>query len=252
MTVSEPATATITVLQLFPDELTVTGDNGNLATIVVRMQRAGFDVDVSTFRRGGDPIGTPDLVIVGNGPLAAMRSVHADLLRIAPELRALVGGGIPFFAVGAGAELLGQEIVLGDGAVLPGAATLPLHAVRGRARRVGYIVLETAHGRVVGFEDHATDWLLDADARPLGTVTNGGGNGSGAAEGLVFGSSIATHVQGPALPLNPVLADALIASVAARRGLVYTPGAAHAELDRLAGKARDTIMANLHQVFTSI
>ncbi|MEO6826105.1 MAG: glutamine amidotransferase [Microbacteriaceae bacterium] len=252
----------IRIVQLFPDELSVTGDNGNLAALQVRMQRAGLTTELTRLHRSQagaavvPELEDPDLIVIGNGPWAAMEAVHDALITIAPALRDRAEAGVAFFAVGAGAELLGERIELDDGNSIQGAGVLPLTAIRGRRRRVGYIVLEASVDgeptQLVGFEDHATDWVLGAGAVPLGTVVKGGGNGSNQTEGLVHDASIATHVQGPVLPLNPALADALIRMASVRRGLEYLPGAAHAELDRLARKSRETILANLHQVFTSI
>lgn len=241
----------ISVLQLFPAELESSGERGNLVAITTRLERAGFTVDVHRHEVGSGAMPKADIVVVGNGPLSAVRSIHADLLSHADELRALFDDGVPFFAVGAGLEVLGTGITLADGTTIAGVGLFPVVAERGVPRQVGYIVIDSASGRLVGFEDNASRWKLTDGATALGSVVSGGGNGDGA-EGIRWKNSIGTQTKGPILPLNPALTDALLVAALDRIGFSYSTGAGHVELDRLAGKAREVIEANVKSVFTTI
>jgi len=207
------------ILQLHPDELGVAGDRGNVLALATRAERAGLEVEVTAYAVGDALPESTDLVVIGNGPLSAMRKVHDDLLGIGPRLLAWARDGIPVFAYGSGAELLGHRIALLDGTAMPGVGLFPFFAERVTERKVGYVVSETASGEVVGFEDNASFWHLDDGAAAFGTVLEGGGNGSGRGEGVLAGSSIATQIGGPVLPLNPVLSDSLLSAVAARVGV---------------------------------
>jgi CobQ-like glutamine amidotransferase family enzyme len=240
-----------TLVQLYPDELGVTGDRGNVLAIDARLRLAGVDVDVVQYRRGDVLPASADCVIVGGGPLSAVRTVHGDLLTIASRLRDWADAGVPFFAYGAGAELLGRSITPLDGADIEGAGLFPFAARRVPTRKVGYIVTETSTGALVGFEDNASEWILDAGATPLGTVTTGSGNGDGT-EGVLSGSSIATQIGGPVLPLNPALTARLVRVVAARAGVEPATTAATTPLDDYAARAREVIVANASHVFSRI
>ncbi|MFM9049854.1 MAG: glutamine amidotransferase, partial [Actinomycetota bacterium] len=67
---------------------------------------------------------------------------------------------------------------------------------------------------LVGFENHQGCTSLGPGATPLGRVVTGTGNGDGTrTEGAMQGSIIATSLHGPALALNPALADLLLARV---------------------------------------
>ncbi|MCU1558320.1 MAG: hypothetical protein JWN09_2315 [Microbacteriaceae bacterium] len=244
--------SSVTIVQLYPEELGVAGDRGNVMAVRERLARAGVTVSVAEHRVGDSFRSDADLVLVGNGPLSAIRNVYDDLQTVAPELRTIIGDGVPVFAYGAGAELLGHDLALLDGTRLAGLDIFPFHAKRVTKRKVGYVIVDTPLGQVVGFEDNASLWELDSDATAFGTLVAGGGNGDGTHEGVVLGPSIATQVGGPALPLNPLLTDALIRSIASRRGFDYEPGAAHADLDRYATRAREVISANAKHVFSRI
>ena len=241
----------VTIVQLYPGELGVAGDRGNVMALRVRLELAGHTATLVQHQPGGKLPDAADIIVVGAGPLSAIRTIHDDLLAIGPTLRALASSGVPVFAYGSGAEVLGHEIVLQTGGTLPGVGLFPFRARRTTDRKVGYILTDTDHGRLVGFEDHASRWELDQDATAFGTVVVGGGNGDGR-EGVVAGVSIATQVGGPALPLNPALADVLLGSALSRRGLDYAPGEAPGRLDNFAERARAVMIQHSKHVFSRI
>jgi CobQ-like glutamine amidotransferase family enzyme len=242
----------ITIVQLYPDELGVAGDRGNVMALRSRLENAGHSVEIAHHEIGAPFPTDVDVVVVGNGPLSAMRNIYDDLLSIAPTLESLASTGMPIFAYGSGAELLGHSITLLDGSTIDGLGLLPFAAARVAERSVGYVITETPFGVLVGFEDNASTWTLDSDAKPLGILEAGTGNGAGAVEGVLNGALIGTQVGGPVLPLNPLLSDVLIRSIAERRGFAYTPGEANGELERFAERAREVIVQNAKHVFSRI
>jgi len=241
---------TVNLLQLYPDELGVAGDRGNVMAVTARLQRGGIETSVSRHNTGGTLPDAPDLVIVGNGPLSAIRNIYDDLQAHAEQLRSFAAAGIPFFAYGAGAELLGQGITLIDGSEIAGIGIFPFSAVRTDTRNVGYVLVESAVGQIAGFEDNASVWRLARGADAFGALVAGSGNSDGKTEGAKVGDSIATQVGGPVLPLNPALTDSLLRVIARRKGFAFEPGGAHAELDRLAAGARGVIVDNVKHVFS--
>ncbi|MCU1583513.1 MAG: putative glutamine amidotransferase [Microbacteriaceae bacterium] len=247
-----PDSVPVTLLQLYPEELGVAGDRGNVLALKSRLEHAGVEVTVVEHRIGDSLPTDVDLVLVGNGPLSAMRNVYDDLFSIGDHLRAYRSIDVPLFAYGSGAELLGHSIALPDGSTLDGLGILPFRAERVTERAVGYISVDTPFGRIVGFEDNASRWILDPEAKPLGILEVGSGNSAGSVEGVLDAGAIGTQLGGPALPLNPLLTDALIGFVAARRGFDYRPSDVNATVDRYATLAREVILANAKHVFSRI
>lgn len=241
---------TARILQLYPKELGVAGDRGNVLALAARLGAAGIANQTIEHHRGAEMPDHADIVVVGNGPLSAMRNVHADLIANAHRLNEWVAAGVPVFAYGSGAELLSHGIELLDGSTLQGLDIFPFRAKRVTERKVGYILTETAFGQLVGFEDNASVWMLDTGAAPLGAVSVGTGNGDGR-EGALSGPSVATQVGGPVLPLNPILADSLVASVAGRLGVGATEPDT-TDLDSFALRAREVIIGNARHVFSRI
>jgi CobQ-like glutamine amidotransferase family enzyme len=245
-------TETVRIVQLYPVELGITGDRGNVRALQVRLERAGVPVDVVHVGIGDPLPSDPDILVFGNGPLSAMRLVADDLRARASELEAFVAAGGSLFSIGASAELLSEGVDLLDGEKLEGLGLFPFRVARTRERNVGYIIADTADGRVIGFEDHASRWTLGADAVPYGAVVAGKGSfaRTGAAEGageiVRRGAAYASNVQGPALPLNPQWADAILAAATARRGVDWSTGEAHAHLNEYADGARAAIEHLIH------
>lgn len=245
-------TTTVTLLQLYPNELGVAGDRGNVMALTARMERAGITVTVVRHEAGDEIPVAPDLVVVGSGPVSAIRNIYPDLVANSAALNTLAAARVPFFAYGAGAEILAGSVRLIDGSVLDGLGIFPFNTVRIEQHRVGYTLVESSVGQLAGFEDNASQWHLDAGATPLGSVSAGNGNSDGKHEGVRVGDSIATQIGGPVLPLNPALTDSVIHAVARRKGFDYTVVAAHAQLDHFAAKAREVIVDNVKHVFSRI
>ncbi|WP_194411581.1 type 1 glutamine amidotransferase [Microbacterium cremeum] len=246
---------TLRIAQLYADELGVTGDRGNVLALQARWERFGGDAVRVLVGRGDEIPADTDIVVIGNGPLSAMRLVLSDLREKAGSLETLVAQGAPLLAVGGGAELLGESVETLEGETLTGVGLFPFRVHRVRDRRVGYVVADTEHGRLVGFEDHASDWTLGDGAVEYGVVTAGKGSFArtqGRGEGVRRGDAYALNVQGPVLPLNPQLTDVLLSAAASRRGVEYRTGEAHAEIDRLAAGAREAILARAGKVFNSM
>lgn len=210
----------IVVLDLYPSELNINGDVGNVMALAKRAEWRGMPLRVLGHDVGAALPAQPHLVHIGSGPVSAQRSVHADLLEIAPTLRGWVDAGVPFLAIAGGWQLLGQSLTLMDGTVLPGAGVFPTEARLTDKR----IVREVWTADAAGFENHSTE-------------------SSGVLE---HGASVATNLHGPFLPMNPAWADRLLERAAALAGVpMGEPDDRSASADEYAANARRDIRKRL-------
>ncbi len=242
---SSVTTPSVTIAQLYPDLLGITGDRGNVAVLQARLRAAGVNSAVVPVQVGEALPDAVDIIVIGNGPLSAMRMVTGDLALKANAIRVHAADGGALLAVGAGAELLSTSVETLDGEKVAGIGVFPFGVRRTRERRVGYVTATTAHGELIGFEDHASAWETADGVEPYGRVTAGRGSigapGIGAGEGVRVNDAFALNVQGPVLPLNPQLADALLRAACARHGIDYRVGDDLVTADRLADAARTDI-----------
>lgn len=246
--------AELTILHLYPGELGINGDRGNVTTLVARARWRGLSARIHDHSPGGSLPELVDAVHIGSGPVAAMRQVHEDVLRIAPVLRQWAAAGIPILAIAGGWQLLGTELRLPGGERIDGAGVFPSSATLTETRAVGEALVSSEWGTLAGFENHASVTRLEPDALPLGTVLRGSGNGADGpadaasrAEGVRVGMCLGTHLHGSLLPLNPSLADAVLAAALTHSGAAPELGATPEtqRADEYAARAREAIAARL-------
>lgn len=240
---------TITLVHLFPVELGASGDSGNVQTVAYRLRERGFTVNVATVAAGDELPAVPGAVFIGNGPWAAAQRALVAMAPWRDTLHAWWAAGVPFFAVGTGAEILARTITMRDGYEVSGFGLYPFAVSRDRDRLVGYNDCDSRLGRIVGFSDLSSEWSRDDGVEPLGAGVLGAKRVV-RDDGVIMGSSIATQLGGPVLALNPHIADWLAEKIVTHAGGTFE--ATRLPTDTLAENARAVILNNMDQVFTTI
>ena len=213
-----PPASTLRLAHLYPREMNIYADRGNIMVLARRLAWRGLGLEVAEVGLG-DALrpGTFDLLYLGGGQDRDQAVVAEDLVATKGEsVREAVAGGAAALCVCGGFQLAGHGYTGRDGARMPGIGLLDLDTVAGPTRLIGNLVidaeLEGERARLVGFENHAGRTRLGPGARPLGRVVRGhGNNGEDGGEGAVSARVVGTYLHGPLLPKNPWLADRLIA-----------------------------------------
>jgi CobQ-like glutamine amidotransferase family enzyme len=240
-------------LHLFPNQLGLNGETGNLDCLVQRLRWAGVDSEIQVFDGNGTIPSEPAAVFIGSGTLAGAVEALEALRPEAPNLLRLARSGVPFFALGLGWEILGQSIVLTDGRKLEGIGVFPSRSQRtsGRASAESFGFDEQGN-LSTGYANHSSDIELLEGAKALMQLHQGYGNSSVESarsrpdEGLAFENLMAARLNGPLLPLNPHLADRFLEMVAKRSGLIYKQTSDLAkEADGFALNAREELRRRL-------
>jgi lipid II isoglutaminyl synthase (glutamine-hydrolysing) len=212
------------VLSLYPDQMNIYADRGNIVFLQRRCEWRGIGF-VHEGAGPGEPVdpAVHDLFYIGGGQDRDQRMVAADMVETKrAALTEAVGDGAPLLAVCGGYQLLGHSYQLGD-ETLPGLGLADLETVREPGERlIGNVAIEVDLGTgprvLAGFENHGGRTYLGAGASPLGRVLKGfGNNGKDGLEGVRRGNLIGTYLHGPLLPKNAWLADHLIATALKRR-----------------------------------
>jgi CobQ-like glutamine amidotransferase family enzyme len=214
------------VLSLYPEQMNIYADRGNILFLRRRCEWRGID-----FRWDGagpgeavDP-GAHDLFYIGGGQDRDQRVVAADMVETKrAALASAVDDGAALLAVCGGYQLLGESYQLGE-ETLPGLGLADLRTVREPGPRlIGNVAIETDLGGekrlLAGFENHGGRTYLGPGARPLGRVVKGhgyGNNGGDGLEGVWRDNLLGTYLHGPLLPKNAWLADHLIELALGRR-----------------------------------
>lgn len=235
----------VVILELYSNDLALNGDTGNRRALARRLELAGVEVEQHTYNQG-DKLGImPDIVVIGTGTSSAQRALAEDLAGIAPQLREWSKDGVVFLAAGAGFHLLGNSVKLSADTMIDGVGIFDITVDATAARVVTEAFgIDGQFGLLIGTENHSALTSLASGIAPIGAVRNGVGNGN-ELEGAVVGNSFGTHLHGPALVLNPVLADHLIGLAVARTGDSYVKNAEHDKLDATVDLAREILIGKL-------
>jgi CobQ-like glutamine amidotransferase family enzyme len=218
------------ILALRADLLNVNGDAENARVLAVRAEWAGLDARIVSTSTG-----LPAAVVIGSGYDGDAAGIVDALREHRDLLSDCIASGVPVLAVAMGLELLGDRIEIAKGEWVRGLQLVEGEAALVANRMAGDLVVESEFGTLVGFENHTRSWI--GEAPTLGEVIVGHGNGTPSrVEGLVHGSVIGTHIRGPVLARNPVLADHILRRASAGRYTERGP-AAHAA-DRIAETSR--------------
>ncbi|CAN5353240.1 glutamine amidotransferase [soil metagenome] len=226
-------------MHLYPRELGINGDVGNVTALRRRAEWRGMTARVVNVGAGEPLPPVAHLVHVGSGPASARHPLHADVAGHAATLQAWAADGVPFLAVAAGWQLLGREVTELDGTVSAGAGIFPSTATVSAERTVGEVAGESELGEVAGFVNYGATTTVDAGVGRLARLGS-------ADEGIVAGDLVATHLHGSFLPMNPVWADRLLEAAAHRAGLTPTePDPRLAAIDDYARRSRAAIRGRL-------
>ncbi|MEP7088517.1 MAG: glutamine amidotransferase [Nocardioidaceae bacterium] len=209
-----PSDTEIAVVLIYPDILGTYGDRGNALALVHRARARGLAarvIEVSTREMVPE---SAEVYLLGGGEDSAQHLGLAQLRQDSNLAKAL-GEGATCLAVCAGFQLLAREFTGSEGNTEQGLGVLDVACGRLPSQRaVGEIVTEpvgiSGLPMLTGYENHLGNAVLGADARPLGRLVRGIGNGDRRTEGAVQDNIVATYLHGPVLVRNPALADHLL------------------------------------------
>lgn len=240
------------ILHLYPRELGLNGDRGNVLALARRLEWRGIPVVVEEAGADDTLPAEPHLVHIGHGPRSALIAVLERAVAHRSTLRDWATSGVPIVAVGEGFHLLTDRIGGATDTTLDGVGVLPVTVRDAGARVVGEVLgTPTAAGRLAGFVNHGVI-VERGDLPPFATLDRGPGDngpavaGAAVIDGVRHGSVIGTHLGGPLLPMNPAIADELLSDALGRLGRALPPADERVLLaDERAHHARAAIASRL-------
>ena len=215
----------IDIVSLYPKDMNIYGDSGNVLTIQRRLALYGYEPHVHAYNQGDEWPEHVDMILGGGGQDSGQDRIKEDLVKVGPTLKAWAADGVPMLAICGLYQLFGHGFTTAKGQEIPGISLMDAHTVAGDTRLIGNITLNTEDfGAVVGYENHSGLTTLGSGARPFGTVRMGdGNNGKDSTEGGRVHHVIGTYLHGSLLPKNPTVADWLLARAAEHAGTTWEP-----------------------------
>lgn len=229
----------LSIGHLYPREMNIYGDTGNLKALEWRLKQRGIKTRVIRIEAGHKLPADIDILLGGGGQDSGQQVIQADLARRAKSLKAMADDGVAMLMVCGLYQLWGHYFKTAESQRILGVGIFDAVTEAGTERLIGNIVVQSPFGRLVGFENHSGLTVLAKDQLPLAKVIKGhGNNGSTGKEGAAYKNAFGTYLHGPVLPKNPNLADEII-----RRALIRKYGRSAEQLspldDELALKAAE-------------
>ncbi|HEX6552411.1 MAG TPA: hypothetical protein VF026_06600 [Ktedonobacteraceae bacterium] len=205
----------LTLGHLYPDQLNLYGDRGNIIVLRQRCQQRGIELRVVSLGVG-DALAPDeyDMLFIGGGQDREQAPVAQDLHETKGiGLWAAIEDDMPVLAVCGGYQLLAHYYRPASGPDMRGLGVFDawtIHKGPRVARCIGDIAISWNGSTLVGFENHGGRTYLGT-AQPLGKVLKGyGNNAEDATEGAIYRNAYGTYMHGSLLPKNPHFADHLI------------------------------------------
>jgi CobQ-like glutamine amidotransferase family enzyme len=215
----------LTLGHLYPDQLNLYGDRGNILTFRRRCQLRGIELRVVSLGVG-DALAPDeyDMLFIGGGQDKEQAPVSQDLHELKGiGLWAAIEDDMPVLAVCGGFQLLAHYYRPAEGPDMRGLGVFDAwteHKGAQVPRCIGDIALRWGDQTLVGFENHGGRTYLGT-AKPLGIVLKGNGNNAeDHTEGAIYRNAYGTYLHGSLLPKNPHFADHLI-ELALQRKYAY-------------------------------
>ncbi len=227
----------LVILQLYPHDMNIYGDHGNVLVLSQRTKWHGYEPEVISYNPGDAFPENVDIIIGGGGQDSGQDKIQADLLMIGSRLHDLANQNTPMLLICGLYQLFGKFFQTQDGHHIEGIGLLDIETIAGPERLIGNIVTRSSQfGDIIGFENHSGQTFLGTNATPLGKVIKGAGNnGQDDTEGARLHNVIGSYMHGSLLPKNPAIADWLIEQAAIKKFGDFTPTVID---DRLAQEAR--------------
>lgn len=231
----------ITILQLYPKDMNIYGDWGNVQVLLQRLKWHGYDTTLTDYNPGDTFPDTVDILIGGGGQDSGQDKIQQDLLAIAPKLRELAENDTPMLLICGLYQLFGNFFKTQDGHVIKGIGVLDIETHAGPERLIGNVVTQSKEfGDIIGYENHSGQTFLGRGVLPLGKVIKGAGNnGQDDSEGVRYRNIVASYLHGSLLPKNPAIADFLIEKAVTKKYGDYAPSVID---DRFAELARENAL----------
>ena len=89
----------IHIVQLYPRDMNIYGDWGNVLVLKQRLKWQGYNPVVAEYNPGDEFPADVDLIVGGGGQDSGQVVIQQDLQALAPTLRSLADDGLPMLVI---------------------------------------------------------------------------------------------------------------------------------------------------------
>lgn len=175
---------------LFPENLNLNGDYGNLEVVARQLEWRGMASEIVAVGTHAELTSGLDFLLVGHGSSAAWASIHEEFRGLLDPLKALLAAGMPGLSVSTGFEYMVR------GSVFEG---LNVNSLSSRTSK--FVVEQDVKGEVLGYLNTDVDLpIIHRESNFIGTM-----------------------LHGPILAKNPTLLEEVLLKISSNAGVELAP-----------------------------
>lgn len=214
----------VKILYLYPDFMSLYGDNGNVRILERRLKDQGFDVGITSRTITDTDIAFDDVdfVYMGSGFESNRNLVAAHLAQFKDSLVKAIDDGVPMLFTGNSYDILGDRIVISKSDDIKGLGIFDFNIIDQTEKRyTGDVVLEDEEKRqlYVGFVNRAG--VPKGEGSLAFEVTKVIGNVPLTRDGVRKNNLLGISLIGPLLLKNPKIAESFVKIICERKGAEY-------------------------------
>lgn len=210
----------ISIAIIYPEILGTYGDRGNALTMAYRLEQRSIENKIIEIHAGDKIPSTCDIYMLGGGEDKA-QTLATSLLEDQNKTITTITNNSLVLAICAGFQMLGKQFPIGQDKLSKGLDLIDVTTIPGSPRIIGEVKSQCAIeniGELTGFENHGGRTILGTNAKELGKVITGKGNGIELSsqqfvDGYLSNNIFATYMHGPLLARNPKFCDYLISKI---------------------------------------
>jgi lipid II isoglutaminyl synthase (glutamine-hydrolysing) len=198
-------------VHLYPKEMNIYGDNGNVLILQQRLQWRGINNRVINCGVGDQIPIDSHLIIGGGGQDKGQSLISDDLAKKAAVLKTMALSGLPMLMICGMYQMFGHYFLTQESNKIRGLGIIDAVNEAKAGRLIGNITVSTEWGDVVGYENHSGRTYLQNSAVAFGSTIEGcGNNGQDKTEGAIVNNVFGTYMHGPVLAKSPNFVDHLL------------------------------------------
>lgn len=205
------------VTHLYPDELNLYGDTGNVLFAKNLLELLGYKVLIDFVGIGNSISPKTDFLFAGGGPDALQEKIYDDFISRKDTIEKYINSGKPSLFICGSYQLLGNYYLTADKNKIPGLGIFDFYTFspnNQHTRIVGNSVCDPTasvknasvyKNSIVGFQNHNGRTVFGKKYEPLAYTNsfNLGNNTEDNYEGLLYKKTVCTYLHGPILVKNP-------------------------------------------------
>ena len=144
----------IDIVSLYPKDMNIYGDSGNVLTIRRRLELYGYEPVVHQYNQGDDWPDQVDLILGGGGQDTGQKKIIDDFYHRADLLRSLAADGTPMLMICGLYQLFGEYFETVDGTRLDGIGVIGAYTVGQTAADSQHVAGIAVDVHVFGIQGH--------------------------------------------------------------------------------------------------